>query len=597
MRFLRMLTNAAVVGLLGSAYVTALVLQLNPQVPLVSMTSAHWAFAVLGFYGVLITALAWLLLFLYDALLVPSSPGWLSVRVLAWIGAVFTGVMSWITWGNWRGLRAVLDDAAADRLRTGAVAMTVCAILLFVTAILRFSFRRGGRPTGVLLALVMIASVIVPLGTRGIGDVIAPSVPSPRVSSAPPLAAPPTIKLLQPKVPAVRMILLDGASLNFIRPRVAAGQLPNFGILLDRGAIVPLATLKPTQPEPVWAAAATGKYPPKNGVRSSFLYRANPADTDVVDLLPDYCFAQGMVDLGFVIATPAGAGALRARPLWDILADYQLSAGIVRWPLTSPAKAARGFLISDQFDRASRSALRLDDSVNGAPTTAAELAREAFDATQFKPWSDVLPGDVTASPASALIASARWDRSYAEALERLNHQFNVQLTAIRYTGIDILSHAYFAYTEQARLSSLTRNVTPEDQRRYGGAIDRYYDWIDGQVGATMKALEPGDLLLVVSGFGMDVVSLPTAILNRVLPVTEQSGTHDAAPEGFLLAFGTNVSPGEYPRGAAIVDLAPTVLYYMGVPIGRDMDGFARTDIFQRPFTLGKPTTFIASHEK
>ncbi|MBP6716681.1 MAG: hypothetical protein KA205_07450, partial [Acidobacteria bacterium] len=82
MRFLRMLTNAVVVGLLGSAYVTALVLQLNPQVPLVSMTSVHWAMAVAGFYGVLLTVLVWLVLFLRDLFsLTPTVPGWLSVRI------------------------------------------------------------------------------------------------------------------------------------------------------------------------------------------------------------------------------------------------------------------------------------------------------------------------------------------------------------------------------------------------------------------------------------------------------------------------------------------------------------------------------------
>lgn len=592
-----MLTNAVVVGVLGSAYITALVLQLNPHVPLVSATTVHWAIAVMSFYGVLLTVLVWLLLFLREVfLLSPLLPGWLSVRVLAWIGAVFTGAMSWITWGNLQGLRAVLDDAAADRLRTGAIAMTACAILLFVTAVLRFSFRRGGRPTGVLLAIVLIASVIVPLGTRGIGDVMVPNVPALRTQPAPPLAAPLAIQTPHPAAPNVRMILLDGASLSFIRVRVAAGQLQNFGRILDRGAVVPIATLKPTQPEPVWAAAATGKYPPKNGIRSTYIYRANPTDTDIVDLLPDYCFAQGLIDFGFVTATQAGADALRARPLWDILADYQLSAGIVRWPLTSPAHATRGFTITDQFDQASRSPLRLDDAVYGAPTTAAEIARGAFDETQFKPWPEVLLDDTTPSASSATIGKMRWDRSYNETLRRLRDQFSVQLTAIRYTGVDIVSDLYFEYTEPARLSSLTRNVSPEDQQRYGGAVDAYYKWIDSQVGDAIAALEPGDVLLVVSGFGMDVVSLPTAILNRLLPVDKQSGTHDAAPEGFLLAFGANVAAGEYPRGS-IVDLAPTVLYYLGVPIGRDMDGYARTDIFQRPFTLGKPTTFIASHEK
>lgn len=590
-----MFTNAVVVGLLGSAYVTALVLELNPQVPIASMTALHWAGAVMGFYGVLITALVWLLLFIRDVvLMMPTRAGWLSVRVLAWISAVFTGLMSWIMWANLRGFRAVLDDAAAERFQRGAFAMTICAALLLLIAVLRFTFKRGGRPTGVLLAIVMWASVIAPLITRGVGDVAVPSVRSPRTTT---MALPaPSPKLLQATTPSVRMILIDGASLGYLRVRVAAGHLPNFGKLLDRGAILKLATLKPTQAEPVWAAAATGKYPPKSGVRSSKVYVANSADTDTVNLLPDYCFAQGLVELGFVTAPDAGADALRARPLWDILADYQLAAGIVRWPLTTPAKAERGFTISDRFESASQSPLRLDDAQFGAPTTAAEIARGAFDATQFKPWPDALADDLSPSPASAMIAQVRWDRSYREALRQLNEQFAVQLIAVRYTGADILSHAYFEYTEPARLSSLTRNATDEERRKFGGAIDRYFDWLDEQVRETMAGLAPGDLLLVVSGWGMDVVSLPSALISRVLPIPRESGTHDAAPEGFLLAYGANIAPGEYPRGS-IVDLAPTVLYYLGVPIGRDMDGYARADIFQRPFTLGRPTTFIGTHER
>ena len=35
MRFLRLLTNSMLAGALGAAYLTILVLQLNPQVPLV----------------------------------------------------------------------------------------------------------------------------------------------------------------------------------------------------------------------------------------------------------------------------------------------------------------------------------------------------------------------------------------------------------------------------------------------------------------------------------------------------------------------------------------------------------------------------------
>ena len=39
-----------------------------------------------------------------------------------------------------------------------------------------------------------------------------------------------------------------------------------------------------------------------------------------------------------------------------------------------------------------------------------------------------------------------------------------------------------------------------------------------------------------------------------------TGTHERAPDGFLLAYGTAVQPGRRQRGS-IVDVTPTVLYF------------------------------------
>ena len=101
---------------------------------------------------------------------------------------------------------------------------------------------------------------------------------------------------------------------------------------------------------------------------------------------------------------------------------------------------------------------------------------------------------------------------------------------------------------------------------------------------------------MVSGFGMERTSLLKRLLARTLGEADPTGSHEAAPDGFLMAFGTHVAPGEFRRGA-IVDLAPTVLYYMGVPIGRDMDGFARTDLFRAPYTREHAVTYTLTHER
>jgi hypothetical protein len=104
------------------------------------------------------------------------------------------------------------------------------------------------------------------------------------------------------------------------------------------------------------------------------------------------------------------------------------------------------------------------------------------------------------------------------------------------------------------------------------------------------------LLLVVSGFGMRPVSWTKREVARLLSQPDPNGSHESAPDGFLLAYGGNVARGQFPRGA-IVDLAPTLLYYLGLPVGRDMDGFARTDLFLASYTVDHPLSYIATHEK
>jgi hypothetical protein len=394
-----------------------------------------------------------------------------------------------------------------------------------------------------------------------------------------------------PIPPRVRLLLLDGASVGFIRQRVAAGQLPNLGNLLDRGAFIYLATLKPTQAEPVWASAATGKDPPKTGIRSNALYHVTAGETAPVNLLPDYCFAYALVLQEFVRADTESltSDALDARPFWDIMADYGLPAGIVGWPLTYPAQARRGYVLSDRFDEAASSPFRLADASAGAPTTAVDISREAFDAWLFRPWQDFLPPVVPDQRAPDNVDEARWDHAYSDAAAALELQLNPRLTAVRYQALDAFGHTSLEDAQPELFGELRRDATGRS------ILDQYYGFIDAEVGRAVNRLGPGDLLLVMSAHGMERTPLPKRLLARLLGNDDPSGTHESAPDGFLLAYGSNVARGEFRRGA-IVDLAPTVLYYLGLEVGRDMDGFARTDLFLRSFTLDLPVTYISTHE-
>lgn len=562
-----------------AAYVAILFLQLNPSVPLrpsaiAPLALALWLsyglhFAVL-FYG----ALAIRQLFAEEVL----SPAWVSVKLLAWLCALCAAGAGAIMWLNLRNFRLSLTDDAAHAMALGAATLTICAALFVLLAGFRYSVGRKRRAmAGWLLAGIAVASIGGPLWWRGMG-------------SAPPAARGiDRSHAFTPRPGAGRIILivLDGASLDFISPAAADGRLPNFGRILDAGAVMHVATLRPTQPAPVWTSVATGKLPTATGVRSASLFRAGRYGAPI-ELLPDYCFAHALVSLGVLSETPLDASSVRSPDVWQILSASGIPSGIVRWPLTYPARIASGVLVSDRFHRISETALGLDDRTLTSPADAVDVrsvqqATHAQDVPLLSP-PDAAP-DLVAGPVAA-------DRVYAAVFDQLSARRDLRLVSVRYQGLDAVGHHYL----RQAMPRAFGDVAEPERRQYGRLLEQYYRYIDGRVGDAIEQTGPDDLLLVVSGFGMQPLSLAKRVLERVTGDSSMSGTHERAPDGFLLAWGRSVRAGRLPR-ASVVDVTPTLLYFFGLPIGRDMDGFARTDLFTREFTEDRPLTFIRSYQR
>ena len=189
-----------------------------------------------------------------------------------------------------------------------------------------------------------------------------------------------------------------------------------------------------------------------------------------------------------------------------------------------------------------------------------------------------------------LSAAAR-DDFYRRAMRALDETWPVQFSALRYQGLDTVGHYNLRYTEPRELG----DVSEETRRQRLQVIERYYDHVDEAIGEAITSLSAGDLLLVVSGFGMQPPNAVKRLLGRLFG-DPMSGTHERAPDGFLLAYGTAVSAGRRQRGS-LVDVTPTVLYYLGLPVGRDMDGYARADLFRAEFTGARPIAFIPTYNR
>src|SRR3954464_3382151 len=131
MRFLRLLTNSLLAGALGAADLTILVLPLNPQVPLASASVWRWYLTLGLFYGLHLALLFYVTMLLREFVSVEIfSPGWISVRLLAWMSAVAATVAATLMWLNRDGFPTLFDEAAARRFAFGAGATTASAVVL-----------------------------------------------------------------------------------------------------------------------------------------------------------------------------------------------------------------------------------------------------------------------------------------------------------------------------------------------------------------------------------------------------------------------------------------------------------------------------------
>jgi len=575
-----MFSNSMAAATIATAYVIVLVLDLNPALPLHPLRLAPLVATVGLFYAVHLTVIFYILLVLRQLLAREVfSPAWVSVGVLAWLIAMAAAAGALLMWRNLWTFALVLDTPTADALLGSAIMLAAAALLCVGLALLRRSAPGGRAVWATLLVVLAAGSVAAPLALRGRG--------TPSVLEARPIDA--TLELTRNDRSArVIVIAIDAGSLDLITSATAEGRLPNFGRILDAGAVRHLATLHPTSPEAVWAAVATGKLPQKNGVRSAGIYQIAGGDGSL-QLLPDYCFAHGLERFGLLVEQAHTSATFRTRTLWSILSTDGFSVGVVGWPLTQPAPVVRGYVVSDNYHRVALTPSGIDDPSAVYPP---ELQADALAAMESA-IADSSPV-VTASLGTAdREAPARTDRIYDRIAMTMARAKPAQVTLTRYQSLDPIGHTFLRYA----IPSEFGDVTDDERRRLGPVLERHYAIIDEVIGRAMASLGPDDLLLAVSGYGMQPLGFGKRLVERFIGDPEVSGTHEAAPDGFLMAYGASVAKGRQQARASVVDVVPTILYFLGLPIGRDMDGYARTDLFQTAFTEEHLITFIPTYDR
>jgi predicted AlkP superfamily phosphohydrolase/phosphomutase len=393
----------------------------------------------------------------------------------------------------------------------------------------------------------------------------------------------------------VMLLGLDGADPDFIEPMVAAGKLPNFARLLREGAYGRCQTFKPTKSVVVWTSIATGKRMEKHGV------------IDWMVLSPD---GQEKV--------PATGHVRRTEALWNMASAADRRVQVVNWWATWPAEPVRGEMVSNHFRKALRR--RVEETTYPAALydELAPLARQDVeDVRREMKESGILlftpeAAEAAFRPSPTFRANFREsvnlfgeDRLFEEVSRHLlRTRGQPDLFAAIFRNLDIFSHFAWRFidrrTAERVFGELNRTRKPlsaaiEKQMddAYAAVLAPVYEHEDRRLGRFLDEAGPDTVVVVVSDHGFQFRNDPRDVERRY-GFYHYDGP--VAPSGVLFLWGPPIRPGFRLQGASVFDICPTVLYLLGLPVGRDMDGRVLVESIDSKLLGARPVSWIRSHD-
>jgi arylsulfatase A-like enzyme len=395
---------------------------------------------------------------------------------------------------------------------------------------------------------------------------------------------------------------VDGLDWDVLLPLVRAGELPTLAGLMQRGVAGELRSMVPTSSPVIWTTIATGKGPRSHGI-------------------------EGFV---YLQATPEGpqprvytSGHRRTKAFWNLLSDAGLSVDVIGWWVTYPAEPVEGLMVSQvnttsAFHAEDEPALLKGALHEGVEAQVwprqrqAQMLRRAraidasLDATLRAEYLD--PPRPLGPAEQALWESTRWslraDEVYlAIARARLEERAPAALTAVYLGAPDVVGHRFWRY---AYPEDFAEPPAAQQVEALGGLLGRSYRRIDRALADLLARMPADTTVLVVSDHGMQAYDVEGRFEPGTSVVDLLSGHHLDAPPGVLIAAGPGIRgspPGagelqreDLARLGSVLDVTPTLLALLDLPVGADMEGAPMTTVIDPAWLAAHPVREVPTHD-
>lgn len=554
-------------GVLAATHIAGLIFFINPHLPF----SASPFLNTVLFYSSILAPISLLLLVLITAVQKQSMGQWFPIALTA---VMVSGALMFWTHAYYFGF--YLPPGINKRLLKAAVFLSLAAVIGFYTLLIhRMRRRRYGQRALAIFGLLALASIYVVVERR---EAYRPAVePQPR-----------TITLENQRHPLLCVVGIDSATFDVILPLAEQGNLPFFRRALDEGAQARIPPLEPVRPNPLWTTLITGKYPYKHGIVSDSKYRPFFLDPGLPSsFLNLYPIAVGFKYWGlWGEESTINRQDMRALPLWDLLTRLGMSTALIGWPVTEPTSPEIAINVSPRFfeSRASdlKSAYPLDmlERAKLFKTTARSLSPD--DLSRF--GAD--PPPVVARS----LAKDRWRGDFASFL--VQQESAIDALFLHLPGLRNVSESFFGGYSAVQFKGLQDPESVEASR----LLAAYYAEIDGFLGRFVDSIDRPTLMIIVSVHGVGRITGLSEVQRWMRRQPATHGDLDDGAQGLLIFMGAGVQKTESVRTAELVDLAPTLLYGLGLPVARDLDGRVQVEFFAPSFMARHPLTFVPSYE-
>jgi len=541
MKFLRVLINSAISGLFFAGLLALLTLDININLPFHIAAFGELVLALALPYGtiVLVTILSifFIAQFFTGKRLAIKA---VSSSFLAASFAPLIIIFLLIFWENISYFRSFLDAETAGRLRVQAIILAALAVLPGAALYSARRYKKVFPLTAYFLVFAL--GLVIAVGQRA-------QYPAGNAGAR-------VVRLEARRLERnVILIGLDGLSLDFIFSLIAEGKLPNFSWLVENGSWGRLETTLPTDSFILNHTLMTGKFPSKHRQLSLNSYRLFFGKYKL-DVTPRFILFRQMVRLGLLKALPGSPS-----PAAKDLAFISEANGSRALDFESPTGTAQ-----EKPDPRAEKAFSLAFKVEPSERNRLfALARSAF------------TGDWELED-SALAEKGRVQPAFFHLLLK---------------GLNTVEAYFYKYSNPEQFGSISQ----EEISRYGPVISRYYEYYDQIIGKCLASLKDNELLVVYSSFGVEPLPLWKRFVEWILGNSDASAYHEDMPAGVVFFYGQGIEKRNTMEGIKIVDIAPTILYFLGLPVGKDMDGIVQSPAFLREFTDENPIFYIGSYEE